>query len=182
MARKPRISVGGAIYHVLNRSNAKTKIFRSEGDYLLFREILQKTSVKFEIDVLAYCIMPNHWHLLIRPKHDGGLSKFMKMLTATHVQKYHSIHNTQGTGHLYQGRFKSFLVTTNEYTLQLCRYIERNPVKAGLVSRAEIWKWSSLQERISLVNSLLLSKLPIDLPVGYLEWVNDLGSDPKLGV
>lgn len=178
MARKRRINAGGVVYHVLNRANAKRKIFEDEYDFLIFRELLHKTSAEFNVDVLAYCIMPSHWHLLVRPRYDNDLSKFMKKLTEQHVRKYHSVHGSTGTGHLYQDRFKSFVADNDEYVLQLCYYIERNPLRAGLVLKAEDWNWSSMQERTgkSQTHQRILSELPIDLPKDYVQIVNNINN------
>jgi putative transposase len=94
--------------------------------------------------LLSYCLMPNHWHLVLWPRADGELSDFGHWLTLTHTQRWHAHYHNVGTGHLYQGRFKSFPVARDEHFLQLCRYVERNPLRAGLVRRAEAWQWGSL--------------------------------------
>src|SRR6266850_1096513 len=94
--------------------------------------------------VLAYCVMPNHWHLVLWPRADGDFSHYVGWLTLTHTQRWHAYQHTVGTGHLYQGRFKSFPVQTDEHVLTVCRYVERNPVRAGLVPQAEHWRWGSL--------------------------------------
>ncbi len=97
--------------------------------------------------LLAYCLMPNHFHLLLWPREDGDLSQFMRWLTVTHTQRWHAHHRTAGTGHLYQGRFKSFPVESDDNFLTVCRYVERNAVRANLVERAEDWRWGSLSAR-----------------------------------
>lgn len=174
MGRSPRIDVGNTIYHVLNRTTARIHVFRNSSEYSLFLHLLAETSCRFDMRVLAYCIMPNHWHLLLYPRNDGDLAKFMKYLTAVHTQKHHSLRKTIGTGHIYQGRYKSFPVTTDTYALQVCRYIERNPLRAGLVQRAEEWKWSSLRERTgrSPVDQII-ENFPFPLPKKYMAWVNE---------
>ncbi len=173
MARKPRISTGGVIYHVINRANAKKKIFESENDYLFFKKIFLKTVKDFSMPVLGYCIMPNHWHLLLHPQTDGELPLFMKRLTETHAQGYHRIHGTTGTGHIYQDRYKSFLVEDESYLSTLYRYIESNPLRSGLVSKCEEWRWSSLRERIGREKGTkILCKSPIELPRDYLFSIN----------
>ena len=97
--------------------------------------------------LLAYCLMPNHFHLLLWPREDGDLSQFMRWLTVTHTQRWHAHHRTAGTGHLYQGRFKSFPVESDDNFLTVCRYVERNALRANLVERAEDWRWGSLSAR-----------------------------------
>src|SRR5271155_1884971 len=96
------------------------------------------------IDVIAYCILLNHWHLVLRPRRNGDLSRFVGWLTLTHTQRWHAHYHNTGSGHLYQGRFKSFPVEGGAYFLALCRYVERNGLRAGLVRRAEAWRWCSL--------------------------------------
>ena len=93
--------------------------------------------------VLAYCLMPNHWHLVLHPENDGDLSKFMHRVTLTHTQRFHAKTRTIGYGHIYQGRYKSFPVQDNQYFLSLVRYVERNAKRASLVGRSEQWRWSS---------------------------------------
>lgn len=175
MGRAPRIDIGNQIYHVINRANARLTIFELDTDYKLFETILTEAVEKFNMRLLAYCIMPNHWHLAVYPNEDGDLSRFMQWLTLTHTQRYHVTHRTIGGGHLYQGRYKAFLVQTNEYALQLFRYIERNPVRAKLVRKAENWKWGSVHRRVygTPEEKKLLTIPPILFPDDYLEWVNE---------
>lgn len=173
MARKPRINAGNTIYHVLNRANAKKKIFETDDDYLLFKNILRKTVCNFDMRILSYCIMPNHWHLLLYPRKDIELSLFMKTLTETHAQRYHKDHGTTGTGHIYQDRYKSFPVKDEVYLRTLYSYIESNPLRSGLVSKCEEWKWSSLRERLEgLRKTRIICDSPIDLSSDYLASIN----------
>ena len=99
---------------------------------------------KHPIRLLAFCLMPNHWHMVLWPEQDDQLTAFLRWLTHTHTQRWHAHHHTAGTGHLYQGRFKSFPIEQDDHLLTVLRYAERNPLRAGLVSRAERWRWSSL--------------------------------------
>lgn len=175
MPRTTRIDVGGIVYHVINRANARMKIFDRDEDYILFEKVLEEAKEKFDVRILAYCIMPNHWHLILYPKNDGDLQKFMGWLSMTHTQRWHSHHRTAGSGHLYQGRYKSFLVQTNQYLLQLFRYVERNALRAKLVKKAENWRWTSLyrRENGSEKQKKLLGEWPIDTPKNYLYLVNE---------
>lgn len=175
MPRISRVDIGGEIYHVINRANARMEIFSDKGDYQLFEQVLTEAKERVHVRIYAYCIMPNHWHILVSPQADGDLSKFMGWLTMTHTQRWHSAHKSIGSGHLYQGRYKSFIVQTNEYFLQLMKYVEKNPMRAKLVPRAENWQWSSLwrREEGTLEQKKLLAKLPVDLPTTYLSWVNE---------
>jgi REP-associated tyrosine transposase len=94
--------------------------------------------------VLAYCLMPHHWHLVLWPRADGDLSTFMRLLTLTHTQRWHAHRGRTGSGHLYQGRFKSFIVAKDNHLLTVCRYVERDALRTNLVKRAERWRWGSL--------------------------------------
>lgn len=177
-----RIDVGDIVYHVINRANARLQIFTTDKDYQLFEKVLEEAKEKFPMRILAYCIMPNHWHLVLHPATDGDLQIFMRWLSMTHTQRWHSQHKTIGSGHLYQGRYKSFSVQTNEYLLQLFRYVERNALRAKLVKKAEQWKWSSLhrREKGTAKEKKLLSRWPIDVPHDYLDLVNTPQTNAEL--
>lgn len=175
MPRQPRNAPGGYIYHVLNRANARMQIFDNDTDYQLFESLLEKAVEKFNMRLLAYCIMPNHWHLVLYPYQDSDLSEFMKWITNTHTKRWHSLNQTTGQGHLYQGRFKSFIVQDDNYFLTLVRYVERNAKKANLVKRAENWKWSSVSRRENgtMKQKKILSPWPISEPKNYLSFLNE---------
>jgi putative transposase len=110
MPRQNRVAVGETIYHVINRSNGRVNIFNTDNDYRHFETLLEEGKELIGMRILSYCIMPNHWHLIVSPVDDGDLSKFVGWLTMTHTQRWHVAHRTIGSGHLYQGRYKSFLV------------------------------------------------------------------------
>lgn len=133
-----------------------------------------------DMRILSYCIMPNHWHLVLHPHTDDLLTEFMGWVTTTHVRQYRTLTNTIGHGHLYQDRYKSFPVETNEHCHTLIRYVEQNPLRAKLTKRAEDWQWSSLWRREygSQKERQLLAPLPIDLPINYLQMVNELLPKP----
>ncbi len=123
--------------------------------------------------LLAYCLMPNHWHLVCWPRQDGELSDFAHYLTLTHTQRWHAHYHNVGTGHLYQGRFKAFPVAGNDHYLQLCRYVERNALRARLVKKAEDWRWGSLWHRQQAEHEVkLLTDGPVALPETWLAVVN----------
>ncbi len=175
MPRQPRNALGGHVYHVLNRANARAQIFDNNEDYQLFESVLEEAVEKFEMRLLSYCIMPNHWHLVLYPNNDGDLSVFMKWLTNTHTKRWHALKKTTGEGHLYQGRFKSFIVQSDRYFLTLIRYVERNAKKANLVKNAENWKWSSVWRREcgTIKQKKLLSSWMIPEPKDYLSLLNE---------
>jgi len=120
-------------------------IFGKDEDYAAFERVLEEAHARETLRILAYCAMPNHWHMVVWPRRgaDDQVSEFFRWLTVTHTQRWHSHHHTSGTGHLYQGRFKSFPVESDEHLCTVLRYVERNPVRANLVEQAEAWRWSS---------------------------------------
>jgi len=174
MGRPLRAAPGGWVYHVLNRANGRQGLFDDDGDYAAFERVLSEAQQRIAMRLLAYCVMPNHWHLVLWPYRDGDLSRFMSWLTLTHTQRWHAYRQTVGTGHLYQGRFKSFVVQTGEHLFTVCRYVERNAVRAGLVERADAWRWSSLW-RMSYGDAqqqALVSDWPLTRPADWVAWVN----------
>jgi len=149
MPRRPRNAAGGLVYHVLNRANRRGRIFHKDRDYEAFETILEAATQRGPgVRVLGWCLMPNHWHLVLWPRKDGDLTAFMRWLTITHTQRHHAHYHTAGQGHLYQGRFKSFAVQEDHHFLMLMRYVHSNPLRAKLVARAEQWAWSTLSGRI----------------------------------
>ncbi len=175
MPRTSRINVGQEVYHILNRANARAQIFDDDKDYSDFEKILQEAVEKFDMRLLAYCIMPNHWHLVVYPKQDGDLAKFMGWLSNSHTRRWHATKKTTGQGHLYQGRYKSFICQQNDYFITLMRYVERNAKKAGLCNLAQDWRWSSIwrRENGSAEQAAILSEWPVDMPKNYLPLVNE---------
>jgi putative transposase len=156
----------------MNRGNARATVFHSDGDYRDFLALLAKASEKVPMPVLGYCLMPNHFHLLLWPSKDGDLSLFMQWLTTAHVRRYHSFRGT--SGHVWQGRFKAFPVQQDQHLLAVLRYIERNPLRARLVRRAENWRWSSLVSRLGdAERPALLCSMPQPLPANWLAHVNE---------
>jgi putative transposase len=175
MGRPPRASEGGLIYHVLNRANARLAIFDESDDYDAFLRVLGQAVQRFSVQLLAYCLMPNHFPLVVRPEVDGELSRFMRWVTLTHTQRWHAQRQSAGSGHLYQGRFKSFLIQDDDHFIVACRYVERNALRAGLVARAEEWKWGSLGQHGSRpINPEAppLHLWPIPKPRNWIKRVN----------
>src|SRR5262245_60182922 len=172
MGRALRAASGDFVYHVLNRANGRMTLFQEGGDYGAFERVLAQACNRVSMRLLAYCVMPNHWHLVLWPRQDGDLSRFMNWLTLTHTQRWHQHRHSVGEGHVYQGRFKSFPVETNEYLLAVCRYVERNPVRAELVKYAEQWRWSSAAHSGRPQQSVPLSEWPIERPRDWQQVVN----------
>ncbi|MCK5172905.1 MAG: transposase [Planctomycetes bacterium] len=171
MPRQKRITKGGLVYHVLNRANGKLRIFRKDGDFRAFERIIAEALDRFSMRLCGYCIMGNHWHMLLWPLEDGDLSEFMQWLTLTHTQRWHVSHGTVGVGHLYQGRYKSFPIQSDEHYLAVMRYIEANPLRAGIVNSADDWPWSSLAIRHGSVKEIALSSGPKALPRNWPQLV-----------
>ena len=181
MGRALRTDVGGYIYHVLNRANAGIRIFNNDKEYQFFEQVLSEAKEKFNMRVLAYSIMPNHWHFVVYPRKDGDLSSFMNWLTLTHTQRWHVRKKTTGQGHLYQGRYKSFLCQDDNHFIALARYVERNALRANLIEKAEKWKWGSAYRRIygTSTQKELLSPWPMNKPKNYFEWLNQPQSEDE---
>lgn len=147
MPRSARIAPGGMIFHVLNRANFREKLFAKDQDYLAFLRVLCDTVEKKPMRILSFCLMPNHWHMLLWPRQDGELGEFLQAVTTTHVRRWRTHRHSVGAGHLYQGTYKSFPVQGDDHFYTVCRYIERNALRAHLVRRAENWRWGSLWQR-----------------------------------
>ena len=141
MPRTARASQGGYCYHVLNRGNGRRTVFRKDGDYAAFLTLLGEAGERTPIRLLAYCLMPNHFHLVVWPIHDGDLSRYMQWLLTAHVRRYHRHYHS--SGHVWQGRFKAFPIQKDDHLLTVMRYAERNALRAELVARAQDWRWSS---------------------------------------
>ena len=143
MPRRPRICPGGTCFHVLNRAVARLPLFEKLEDYEAFERVLIETHAQFPLPLLCYCLMPNHWHFVVRPANDNPLSDFFRWSTHTHVMRWHAHYHTEGTGHLYHGRFKAFPIEEDDPLDAVLHYAERNPVRAELCERTEDWKFGS---------------------------------------
>jgi putative transposase len=174
MPRTARNAVGGIVYHVLNRGNNRDKIFRKPADYDAFVALLAEAAERFPgVRILCFCLMPNHWHLVLWPTDDGELSSFMRWLTNTHVRRYHQHYHTYGHGHVYQGRYKRFPIQLDEHLLAVLRYVEANAKRGKLVDRAERWRWCSLwARRAGGEAARMLHPWPVDEPADWRADVN----------
>tara|TARA_R110002049_G_scaffold72490_6_gene187445 strand:+ start:153915 stop:154607 length:693 start_codon:yes stop_codon:yes gene_type:complete len=182
MPRTKRPDEAGGIYHAINRGNRRQKIFRKAGDYQAFLTLLFEGLEKYPIDLFAFCLMPNHWHLILRPQKDGVMGTFCGWLASTHTLRYHAHHHTRGEGHVYQGPFKSFPIQSDAHFLTVCRYVERNALRAKLVKRAEDWQFGSLYRWHQRCDRepKLLSKWPIRRPPGWTKRTNAALSQKEL--
>ena len=141
MARPPRISYPGAVHHVTSRGVGRADIFSSDADYEVFLATLVEAGRLARWSCLAYCLMPNHYHLLVGRVDTAGLSTGMQFLNGAYASRYNTAY--ERTGHVFQGRFHNELVRRDEHLLEALRYIALNPVRARLAQRAELWQWSS---------------------------------------
>ena len=140
MARPLRIEYPGAVYHVTTRGDGRKNIFLNDTDRNNFLQNFCSTIKNYNWLCHAYCLMDNHYHLLLETP-DGNLSKGMRQLNGVYTQKFNFIHKT--VGHLFQSRYKAFLIEKDPYLLEVARYIVLNPVRAGKVTHQNEWEWSS---------------------------------------
>ncbi len=159
MARPLRIEYPGAVYHVTSRGNARADIFISDADRQTFIDILADTIVKYNWLCHAFCLLDNHYHAVIETP-DPNLSLGMRQLNGVYTQAFNRAH--QRVGHVFQGRYKAILVEKESHLLELCRYVVLNPVRAGMVSKVDEWRWSSYK------STAYAGKVPEYLTI---EWV-----------
>ncbi len=147
MARPLRIEFEDAVYHVTSRGDRREPIYRDDGDRHLQLDILAQAMERFDAQVLAFCQMGNHYHLVLHTR-QANLSRLMRHVNGVYTQAFNRRHGL--VGHLFQGRFKAILVDRNSHLLALCRYVERNPVAAGLVHKPQDWPWASCRAHVGL--------------------------------
>ena len=180
MPRRTRFATGGYVFHVLNRAVGRATLFETDGDYAAFLKVLEEARHHVPMRLLAYAVLPNHWHLVLWPVGDDDLSNYMHWLTVAHTQRWHAFHGTSGTGPLYQGRFKSFPVETDDHFYRLVRYVERNGLRANLASRAERWRWCSLWQHENQSWPVSLDAWPLPRSPQWTEFVNGIESEAEL--
>ncbi|TAK17580.1 MAG: hypothetical protein EPO35_02750 [Acidobacteria bacterium] len=173
MPRRPMAGTGGLVFHVMNRGARRLELFQHDDDYRLFLRAFAEARDRVPIELFAYCLMPNHFHFVLRPSEDGQLAEFMRLGTVTHSVRWHWQRGSQGGGCVYQARYRSFPIQTSRYFLNACSYVEGNALRASLVGRAEDWEWSSLAARCRNCHPLPLSEWPILPPDNWVELVNE---------
>lgn len=146
MPRTSRVAPGGYVYHVLNRGVGRRSLFDKTADFQAFEEILAQTCHRLPMRVCGFCLMPNHWHLVLWPERDGELAAFMQRLTITHVTRWQKHRGKVGEGHLYQGRYKSFPVEADDHFYQIMRYAERNGRKRGHFTFFSVFRGRDLEK------------------------------------
>jgi putative transposase len=163
---------------VLNRGNGQAKVFHKGDDFAAFLQLMAEANERLPLRILGYVLMPNHFHLVLWPRGDGDLSRWMQWLLTSHVRRYHRHYH--GSGHVWQGRFKAFPIEQDEHLLAVLRYVERNPLRAKLVRRAEAWAWSSLAWRAGGKRPELLADWPVPCPRAWCASVNAVQTEAEL--
>lgn len=170
MPRMGRPSAGGICYHAINRGNNRERVFFDDRDYVEFIRLLETPSDRIDMRVSAYCLMPNHIHLVLWPREDGDVSRWMQWLLTAHVRRHHKRHGT--SGHIWQGRFKAFPIQDDAHLLTVLRYVERNPVRGDLVNSAADWAWSSLSRPLATWPTEKERPCPLPVPAGWRSFVD----------
>ena len=167
---------------MVNRANGRVRLFRKDDDFLAFYNVLLQAHARHSIRILGWCLMSNHWHFVVHPRRDDELSRFFGYLGLTHATRWQVAHNAVGMGHVYQGRFRNFMIQENEHLLSVLRYVEQNPLRAAIVDRAQDWHWSSLHARLHGPEPIrdLLSDWPIDRPRNWVQLVNRPQTDAEV--
>jgi putative transposase len=166
MPRTARASVGNVVYHVINRGNARNDVFHKPDDYVSFLNLIRKASERLPMRLVGFCVMTNHFHLVLHPYKDGDLSRWMQWLMTSHVRRYHR--HYKSSGHVWQGRFKAFPIQQDDHLFTVVRYVERNPVRAKIIRLAQNYSWSSLSKKIPMDNSPQVNS---KLIVRNAEWI-----------
>lgn len=172
MPRMPRGEGLGHIAHVLSRGNARATVFHGDGDYRAFLALLARAKARFAVQIFAFCLMPNHFHLVAQPSPDSTLSAFMQWWLTSHVRRYHRQYGS--SGHVWQGRFKSFPIQQDAHLLTVMRYVLWNPLRAELAGSVRDWPWTSLHY------PELTDAPPITLPTEWNRWLDEPLTEPEL--
>lgn len=172
MPRPPRIIPDGVPQHIVNRGNLRATIFRQSEDFLGFLAALANAGDRTLVRLVAFCLMPNHWHLVLWPVSGAEISAYLQIVMNAHIRDLQARHGISGTGHVYQGRFKNSAILTERNFINVCRYVEANALTAGLVQRAEDWSWSSLVADGPAENLNILTPWPFRRPANWIEEVN----------
>lgn len=186
MARSPRLSLPSYPHHVIQRGNNRQPIFLAPKDYEVFLNCLREAKRKYQARLYAYVLMTNHVHLLVEPEHEGDLGRFMQSVGRRYVRYINDAYERTGT--LWEGRFRSAIVSRDEYLITCSRYIELNPVRAGMVRHPRDYRWSSYHRRAMGQPDPLLDEDPWYVTLGgtlqaraaaYAKWLEDSVSDTE---
>jgi putative transposase len=165
MPRIPRGQQAGYAYHVINRGNGRATVFHKDQDYEAFLSILSLAKARHPVKLFAFCVMPNHFHFVLEALHQRSLSQFMQWLLTSHVRRYHTHYG--GSGHIWQGRFKSFPIQRDGHLLTVLRYVLQNPVRSDLAASVDAWPWSSWRRRE------LADPCPVEPDADWVEKIDD---------
>lgn len=157
--------MNGYVYHVINRGNDRATVFHEEEDYAVFLDLLAAAKTRHPVKLFGFCLLSNHFHIVLEPSTLATLSRFMHWWLTSHVQ--HHRRRYCGSGHIWQGRFKSFPIQQDTHFLMVLRYVLLNPVRAGLVSDPNHWRWSSLHF------PHLLDPWPVPIPSLFNDWLEE---------
>jgi putative transposase len=180
MPRRELAQAANVIFHVCNRSARRLLLFESPNDYLAFLNTLEEAKRRVPLELMAYCVMPNHFHLIVRPRVIGQLPAFMQWFQFTHSKRWRVFRGTSGEGAVYQGRYRAIPIQDDHHFLVACRYVEANAFRSRLVSRVEHWPWSSFCERIKRYQRVTLDPWPIPPPANWSALLNDQRQNPEL--
>jgi putative transposase len=166
------------VYHAVNRGNDRKIIYHDSRDYMSFTALMMEGAQRFPVRIFGYCLMPNHFHLLLEPCEENALSDFMEWVTGRYACGLRRRTETVGHGHVFQRRFWSAPVNGENGFLMVLRYIERNPVRGNLVPVADLWPWSSYVGRAARHKGLCA--LPCELPTTWAEMVHTIEDEKVL--
>lgn len=172
MPRRLRHDLQGTAFHLMNRAVRKTVLFKTAADYDCFMSLACEGLAKFAVKAMAYCAMPNHWHFVVTCDRIEDISNWLHWQTTTHAIRWNIANGTRGSGAVYQSRFKAVPIQTETSFYRVCRYVERNALRAGLVAAAEKWNWGSLFAHCGSCYPIPLHRWPILRPDNWTELVN----------
>jgi putative transposase len=170
----PRIERGlgdNCVYHVINRGNGRQEVFHKEKDYEAVVNLIKEAKGRHAVSLYAYCLMPNHFHMAVKSEKGEELSRWMQWLMTSHVRRYHR--HYESSGHVWQGRYKSFIIQEDNHLMMVLRYSEGNPVRAKMVKSAMEWQWSSHNERSGRKEGMMTDTAPIELPDDWTRYVDE---------
>lgn len=170
MPRTARKLADRAYYHIINRGNNKQTIFRTRLDFLVFLALLKEAKRRYPLSLLGFCLMPNHFHLVIYAREAEHVRAFIHWAMTCFAHYYHEKNKT--SGHLWQGRFKSFLIEQEEYLIIALRYVENNPVRAGMVRSSRDWEWSSIKHHCLRSYDEFIDPPPFTVPNDWPDLVD----------
>ena len=176
MPRLRRSSLDAPYFHVINRSVRNAPIFKRPPDYRAFLAVLQEGLARFPIRLVAFCVLSNHWHLVVEPAGTSALIRFMHWVSTTHAVRWHRLRESTGQGPVYQGRYTSVPLDGMSDLIRTCRYVERNALTAGIVRRAQDWPWCSLAERLRPTPEVTLAVARFLTSQAWIDHVNAVGS------